>query len=118
MRRKIALKNRGLQLAQLLGQEYWRQIRPNIVQDIRAGGIRTHDLLNPIQAHYQAVLRPDFEGEVFTTDWEISSGQVRSRIVTCRPGDRTTKLGLVRLCVRRFEFGKAICRVVLSRKFV
>src|SRR5438477_183438 len=25
----------------------------------RAGGIRTHDLLNPIQAHYQAVLRPD-----------------------------------------------------------
>ena len=24
----------------------------------RAGGIRTHDLLNPIQAHYQAVLRP------------------------------------------------------------
>ena len=27
----------------------------------RAGGIRTHDLLNPIQAHYQAVLRPDKE---------------------------------------------------------
>jgi hypothetical protein len=27
----------------------------------RAGGIRTHDLLNPIQAHYQAVLRPDAE---------------------------------------------------------
>src|SRR5271166_1084913 len=27
----------------------------------RAGGIRTHDLLNPIQAHYQAVLRPDVE---------------------------------------------------------
>lgn len=25
----------------------------------RAGGIRTRDLLNPIQAHYQAVLRPD-----------------------------------------------------------
>jgi hypothetical protein len=24
----------------------------------RAGGIRTRDLLNPIQAHYQAVLRP------------------------------------------------------------
>ena len=28
----------------------------------RAGGIRTHDLLNPIQAHYQAVLRPDKQG--------------------------------------------------------
>ena len=27
----------------------------------RAGGIRTRDLLNPIQAHYQAVLRPDLE---------------------------------------------------------
>ena len=26
----------------------------------RAGGIRTHDLLNPIQAFYQAELRPDF----------------------------------------------------------
>ena len=25
----------------------------------RAGGIRTRDLLNPIQAHYQAVLRPE-----------------------------------------------------------
>ena len=25
----------------------------------RAGGIRTHDLLNPIQAFYQAELRPD-----------------------------------------------------------
>jgi hypothetical protein len=31
----------------------------------RAGGIRTHDLLNPIQAHYQAVLRPDL-GRLFT----------------------------------------------------
>lgn len=28
----------------------------------RAGGIRTRDLLNPIQAHYQAVLRPDVRG--------------------------------------------------------
>ena len=27
----------------------------------RAGGIRTHDLLNPIQAHYQAVLQPVLE---------------------------------------------------------
>ena len=27
----------------------------------RAGGIRTHDLLNPIQAFYQAELRPDEE---------------------------------------------------------
>ncbi len=25
----------------------------------RAGEIRTRDLLNPIQAHYQAVLRPE-----------------------------------------------------------
>ena len=30
----------------------------------RAGGIRTHDLLNPIQAHYQAVLRPDDAGTI------------------------------------------------------
>jgi hypothetical protein len=27
----------------------------------RAGGIRTHDLLNPIQAFYQAELRPDLK---------------------------------------------------------
>ena len=26
----------------------------------RDDGIRTHDLLHPIQAHYQAVLRPDW----------------------------------------------------------
>ncbi len=30
----------------------------------RAGEIRTRDLLNPIQAHYQAVLRPDVRGRV------------------------------------------------------
>ena len=34
-------------------------IRRRAVSQYRAGGIRTHDLLNPIQAHYQAVLRPD-----------------------------------------------------------
>src|SRR5215204_4668132 len=53
----------------------------------RAGGIRTHDLLNPIQAHYQAVLRPDvghyplpvlrmpskvFAGTLLCTRWRIS----------------------------------------------
>ena len=30
----------------------------------RAGGIRTRDLLNPIQAHYQAVLRPDYAATI------------------------------------------------------
>jgi hypothetical protein len=30
-------------------------------RNYRAAGIRTRDLLNPIQAHYQAVLRPDLE---------------------------------------------------------
>jgi hypothetical protein len=29
------------------------------IRRYRAGGIRTRDLLNPIQAHYQAVLRPE-----------------------------------------------------------
>ena len=32
---------------------------PLSAKENRAGGIRTRDLLNPIQAHYQAVLRPD-----------------------------------------------------------
>ena len=31
-----------------------------LLQKYRAAGIRTRDLLNPIQAHYQAVLRPDY----------------------------------------------------------
>src|SRR3954453_6763311 len=35
-----------------------RERRP--AKDNRAAGIRTRDLLNPIQAHYQAVLRPVF----------------------------------------------------------
>jgi hypothetical protein len=34
------------------------QIATSMREKYRAGGIRTHDLLNPIQAHYQAVLRP------------------------------------------------------------
>ena len=32
---------------------------PLPAKENRAGGIRTRDLLNPIQAHYQAVLRPE-----------------------------------------------------------
>ena len=38
-----------------------KQRRPTFTRlnKYRAGGIRTRDLLNPIQAHYQAVLRPD-----------------------------------------------------------
>lgn len=31
----------------------------SVAKNFRAGGIRTHDLLNPIQAFYQAELRPD-----------------------------------------------------------
>jgi hypothetical protein len=34
------------------------------LQSGRAGGIRTHDLLNPIQAFYQAELRPDDRGPI------------------------------------------------------
>jgi hypothetical protein len=34
---------------------------PDLFSKYRAGEIRTRDLLNPIQAHYQAVLRPDTE---------------------------------------------------------
>ncbi len=37
----------------------------------RAGGIRTHDLLNPIQAFYQAELRPDLKLRICANsgDW-------------------------------------------------
>ena len=38
-----------------------RRERPLGISRNRAGGIRTHDLLNPIQAHYQAVLQPVLE---------------------------------------------------------
>ena len=34
------------------------------VKHDRAGGIRTRDLLNPIQAHYQAVLRPAYAATI------------------------------------------------------
>ncbi len=46
-------------------------------EDGRAGEIRTRDLLNPIQAHYQAVLRPDVRGR---TD---SAGQTLLASVFC-----------------------------------
>ncbi len=35
---------------------------PALVSSGRAGEIRTRDLLNPIQAFYQAELRPDLQG--------------------------------------------------------
>ncbi len=38
----------------------WRELKSADYQRDRADWIRTSDLLNPIQAHYQAVLRPDF----------------------------------------------------------
>ena len=42
----------------------------------RAGGIRTHDLLNPIQAHYQAVLRPDSkEAKDAAPGWLFQAGK-------------------------------------------
>ena len=49
--------------------------------EYRAAGIRTRDLLNPIQAHYQAVLRPDLRR---TIDQLLSNGERQ-------PGDPTTK---------------------------
>jgi hypothetical protein len=53
----------------------------------RAGGIRTHDLLNPIQAFYQAELQPDLLQSIHDCQ-EIT----RNEVATCRRGDRTTKL--------------------------
>ena len=45
----------------------------------RAGGIRTHDLLNPIQAHYQAVLRPDVEeAQDATSVWHFQAGIMKA----------------------------------------
>jgi hypothetical protein len=53
----------------------------------RAGGIRTHDLLNPIQAHYQAVLRPDAkEAKDPAPKWLFQAGK---SIQLPGPFDRT-----------------------------
>ncbi len=50
----------------------------------RAGGIRTHDLLNPIQAFYQAELRPDVRGR------EESAGRTLLTSVFCGKGTMGT----------------------------
>ena len=53
----------------------------------RAGGIRTHDLLNPIQAHYQAVLRPDVEeAQDATSIRYFQAGIMRARVRSQEPG--------------------------------
>src|SRR5262245_36926376 len=59
----------------------------------RAGGIRTHDLLNPIQAFYQAELRPEVVGEhcLFVKNREKQLPMILGP--TCRRGDRSTKFG-------------------------
>ena len=62
------------------------RITPAAFQGGRAGGIRTHDLLNPIQAHYQAVLRPDpvLRGKSLPARLPIAS-EIRARDVAgCR----------------------------------
>ncbi len=58
----------------------------------RAGGIRTHDLLNPIQAFYQAELRPEVVEEhcPFVKNREDQLPMILR--ATCRRGDRSTKL--------------------------
>jgi hypothetical protein len=60
----------------------------------RAGEIRTRDLLNPIQAHYQAVLRPDFAGTIRRPPTLAKPFPFGAALlaVTCRRRDRTTKL--------------------------
>ena len=44
-----------------------RRSQSAVTLENRAGGIRTHDLLNPIQAFYQAELRPDRSSEYAQT---------------------------------------------------
>ena len=57
----------------------------------RAGGIRTHDLLNPIQAFYQAELRPESVEEhcLFVKNRENQLTEFSG--TTCRRGDRSSK---------------------------
>lgn len=44
----------------------------------RAGEIRTHDLLHPMQAFYQAELRPDLMARLFAQPgWESDLGVAR-----------------------------------------
>jgi hypothetical protein len=67
-------------------RESWRGIKH------RAGGIRTHDLLNPIQAFYQAELRPEVVEEhcLFVKNREKQLPIILG--ATCRRGERTIKL--------------------------
>jgi hypothetical protein len=53
----------------------------------RAGGIRTRDLLNPIQAHYQAVLRPDLS-RLFTLRSVIANKLFPSEVEAVTQRDR------------------------------
>jgi hypothetical protein len=60
----------------------------NILGTGRAGGIRTHDLLNPIQAHYQAVLRPDAgEAQDAVPKWHFQAGKTIQSYRTCKERD-------------------------------
>jgi hypothetical protein len=45
----------------------------------RAGEIRTRDLLNPIQAHYQAVLRPVLRSlTIYSLDQLVKKASINS----------------------------------------
>jgi hypothetical protein len=50
---------------------FWLGLTSYLAKISRAGGIRTHDLLNPIQAFYQAELRPDLKLRICANsgDW-------------------------------------------------
>jgi hypothetical protein len=58
------------------GNSSFYRILNMLPENGRAGGIRTHDLLNPIQAHYQAVLRPDAkEAQDAAPKWYFQAGK-------------------------------------------
>jgi voltage-dependent potassium channel beta subunit len=77
----------------------------------RAGGIRTRDLLNPIQAHYQAVLRPDYAPTIHraTSDCQTTFRRLPacfSRGMAVREGGmKYRRLGKSGLQVSELSFG-------------
>ena len=62
----------------------------------RAGGIRTHDLLNPIQAFYQAELRPDLKLRICANseDWPQMNTDFRRSEIHRVSSCNTMVLGL------------------------
>jgi hypothetical protein len=86
-----------------------RRSKPQRGENGRAGEIRTHDLLHPMQARYQATLQPELEGSQSRTPVPEASGFFGNSPSAPMPGmgRRVLRIAIRCDCLQRCGYVRA-----------